>query len=103
MVDIIQPMSETLYRNRRVHRIANDLLHVTVTVEGGHIAEITHKGTGVNPLWSTPWTTIEPSAFHPARHKEYGADAESKLLAGILGHNLCLDMFGPPSAEEFGA
>jgi hypothetical protein len=34
---------------------------------------------------------------------EYGEDAESKLLAGIMGHNLCLDLFGPPSKEEAAA
>lgn len=35
-------------------------------------------------------------ALHPA----YGADAESRLLSGLHGHNLCLDLFGPPSKEE---
>ena len=28
---------------------------------------------------------------------------EAKLLAGIMGHNLCLDLFGGPSAEEAAA
>lgn len=96
-------MLEVLYRGRKAHRIENDLLHVTVTVEGGHIAEITHKETGVNPLWSTPWDTIDPSTYDPAKHPEYGGDAESKLLSGIQGHNLCLDLFGPPSPEEAAA
>ena len=31
------------------------------------------------------------------------ATAESKLLAGIMGHNLCMDMFGGPSREEAAA
>lgn len=96
-------MAEVRYRDRGAHTIENDLVRVTVMVEGGHIAEITHKGSGVNPLWSPPWPTIEPSTYDPARHPEYGNDAESKLLAGILGHNLCLDQFGPPSAEEAAA
>jgi hypothetical protein len=30
----------------------------------------------------------------------YGADVESSLLSGIMGHNLCLDIFGGPSVEE---
>ena len=96
-------MPEILYYNRRAHRIENDLLHVTVTVEGGHVAEILHKATGVNPLWFPPWPSIEPSTYSPEKHPEYGADAESKLLCGILGHNLCLDLFGPPSREEAAA
>jgi len=93
-------MGETLYRNRRAWQLENDTVRVTVTVEGGHIAEILHKRTGVNPLWTPPWPSIEPSTYSRAKHPEYGADAESKLLAGIMGHNLCLDLFGPPSAEE---
>jgi hypothetical protein len=73
---------------------------VTVLVEGGHIAEILHKATGVNPLWAPPWSSIEPSAYRQEVHPEYGGNAESKLLAGIMGHNLCLDLFGGPSEDE---
>jgi len=96
-------MPETIYRNRRAVRIERDGLKVTVLVEGGHIAEITHADTGVNPLWTPPWPSIEHSAYSRSRHPEYGSDAESKLLAGIMGHNLCLDFFGPPSDEEAAA
>jgi hypothetical protein len=96
-------MPETTYRGRRAVSIENSDLRVTVTREGGHIAEIFDKAAGVNPLWSPPWPSIEPSTYDPARHPEYGADAESKLLAGILGHNLCLDLFGGPSPEEAAA
>lgn len=71
--------------------------------EGGHVAEIFDKRTGVNPLWSPPWPSIEPSTYSPERNPEYGADVESKLLAGIMGHNLCLDIFGGPSADEAAA
>jgi hypothetical protein len=87
--------------NRKVARIENDELIVTVTVEGGHIAEIIEKKTGINPLWTPPWPSIEPSAYHG--QPEYGDNSESKLLAGILGHNLCLDIFGPPSEAEYAA
>ena len=96
-------MPQTEYRGRRAVQIENDRARVTVTVEGGHIAEILHKAANVNPLWSPPWTSIEPSAYDPKRHPEYGLDAESKLLAGIMGHNLCLDLFGGPSPEEASA
>lgn len=96
-------MPFTTYRNRRAFDFANEKLAVTVSVEGGHIASILHKGTQVNPLWVPIWPSIEPSAYDPARHPEYGTGNESKLLAGILGHNLCLDLFGGPSEDELAA
>src|SRR5450631_617682 len=96
-------MPEDTYRGRRAQRIETADLRVTVLAEGGHIAEILDKATGVNPLWAPPWPSIEPSAYDPAKHPEYGSDAESKLLAGIMGHNLCLDIFGGVSAEEAAA
>jgi hypothetical protein len=93
----------TEYRGRRALSIENDAIRVTVTIEGGHIAEILHKKTCVNPLWTPPWPSIEPSSYDPDKHPEYGGNAESKLLAGIMGHNLCLDVFGGPSPEEAAA
>lgn len=88
------------FRNRRAATIENDVLRVTVLHEGGHIAEITDKASGVSPLWIPHWPSIEPSSYDPQRHPEYGSGAESSLLAGIMGHNLCLDIFGGPSDEE---
>jgi hypothetical protein len=96
-------MAEIIYRNRRAVQLENDVLRVTVTVEGGHIAEILHKASGVNPLWTPPWPSMEPSEYNPDAHPEYGGNAESQLLAGILGHNLCLDLFGGPSDDEAAA
>jgi hypothetical protein len=91
------------YRNRRAAILENEQLRVIVSVEGGHLAAIEDKATGVNPLWSPPWESIDPSTYNAARHPEYGGNSESKLLAGILGHNLCLDLFGGPSPEEAAA
>jgi hypothetical protein len=96
-------MPEIKFRNRRAVQIQNDRARVTVSIEGGHVAEILEKKTGVNPLWIPPWPSIEPSTYSREKHPEYGADAESKLLAGILGHNLCMDIFGGPSPEEAAA
>ena len=96
-------MAQTMYRGRRVVQVENDSIRVTVLAEGGHIAEILHKRTGVNPLWTPPWPSIEPSQYDPEKHPEYGRNAESRLLAGIMGHNLCLDIFGGPSDEEAAA
>src|ERR687887_855185 len=89
-----------MFRNRRARSIENGTLRVTVLEEGGHIAEILDKVSGVNPLWIPDWPSIEPSQYGPTTHAIYGNTAESSLLAGIMGHNLCLDIFGGPSAEE---
>ena len=48
---------------RKVVRIENDELIVAVSVEGGHIAEIVEKKSGINPLWVPPWPSIEPSTW----------------------------------------
>jgi hypothetical protein len=90
----------TPYRGRRAVSIDNGTLRVTVLAGGGHIAEVCDLASGVNPLWTPPWPSIEPHAYDPRTHPEYGGSAESSLLSGIMGHNLCLDIFGGPSAEE---
>jgi hypothetical protein len=89
--------------SRRAVSIENNHLRVTVLVEGGHIAEILDKRSGVNPLWIPPWPSIEPSTYDPQKHREYGDGTDARLLAGIMGHNLCLDIFGSPSDAEFAA
>lgn len=96
-------MAESTYRNRRAVQLDNGLVRVTVLVEGGHVAEIFDHASQVNPLWTPPWPSIEPSAYDPERYPEYGRGAESRLLAGIMGHNLCLDIFGPPTEDEAAA
>lgn len=89
-----------MFRNRHARSIENGALRVTVLEGGGHIAEILDKRSGVNPLWIPEWPSIEPSEYDAASDTVYGRSAESSLLSGIMGHNLCLDIFGGPSAEE---
>ena len=91
------------YRGRRAAIAENDDVRVTILEEGGHIAEILDKRSGVNPLWTPPWKSIEPSTYARATHAEYGSGSDAKLLAGIMGHNLCVDIFGGPSDEEAAA
>ena len=93
----------TSYRGRKAVQLESDTLRLTVLVEGGHLAELLHKPSGVNPLWTPPWPSIEPSAYDPAKHPEYGQGADGLLLCGIMGHSLCLDIFGGPSEEEAAA
>ncbi len=97
------PQLRSGFAGRRAAQLQNDLVRVSVLVGGGHIAEISLLEAGVNPLWIPPWPSIEPSDFNPRVHTAYGDDIESRLLAGIMGHNLCFDFFGAPSAEEAAA
>jgi len=96
-------MPQTIYRGRRAASIENDDLRVVVLKEGCHIAEVFDKRAEVNPLWTPPWPSIEPSEYDPEKHSIYGGGSDAKLLAGIMGHNICLDLFGGPAAEEFAA
>jgi hypothetical protein len=92
--------TSTVFRGRRAATIENNEVRVTVLEGGGHIAEVFHKGSRVSPLWIPPWPSIEPSAYVAVGDTTYGGGVESQLLAGIMGHNVCLDIFGGPSAAE---
>lgn len=96
-------IGEVSFRGRRAIQIENETVRVTVTAEGGHVAEILHKPSGINPLWTPHWESIEPSCYDPLRHPQFGVSDEARLLAGIMGHNLCLDTFGAPSNAEAAA
>jgi hypothetical protein len=79
--------------------------HVSVLEGGGHICElVSKKHPGINPLWKPHWETIDPYKYAPAKHaRVYGRPPDGKLLAGIAGHSLSFDYFGPPSPEETAA
>ena len=96
-------MPEAIFRGRHAATIENSHLRLTVLREGGHIAEVFDKRAGISPLWIPLWDTVEPSAFNPEIHKQFGSGSDAKLLAGIMGHSLCLDLFGGPSAPEAAA
>lgn len=91
------------WREREGVFLDNGTIEAVVLPGGGHLASVTLKagrGAGVNPLWSVPWTSMEPRAFDPKAHDDaYGGPPEGRLLASIMGHNLCLDYFGGPSPE----
>lgn len=97
-------LTERSYRGRRAVSVENEDVRVTVLAQGGHIAEVFDKRTRMNPLWTPPWESIEPSMFDPMIHgSTFGTASDAKLLAGIMGHNVCLDIFGDPSSEEAAA
>lgn len=94
-----------LGNGREVIWLSNAELAVAVAPGGGHIAAIQAGGPqAVNPLWAPPWPSHEPEAVTEAMVAgEYGGAPEGRTLASILGHNLALDLFGTPSAEETAA
>ncbi len=85
--------------------LGNTLLRLVTLTGGGHVAELRFAEStalpSLNPLWIPPWKTIEPYRYRPRVHaSRYGSLSEGKLLSGLVGHNICLDYFGSPSAEE---
>ena len=82
---------------RRTWELDNGALQVTLMAGGGHIAGLhLHALPGLNPLWQPVWKTIDPWRYRAGDSRRY----ESKLLAAIAGHNLCLGAFGGPSPDE---
>ncbi len=88
--------------DRSGFRLRADWGYVSVLAGGGHICDLNLNAcTGVNPLWRPPWATIDPFKYTRAKHaRTYGEPPDGKLLAGIAGHSLSFDHFGPPSPEE---
>ncbi len=86
-------------------RLRADWGYVSVLEGGGHICELNLNACdGVNPLWRPPWETIDPTQYARAKHaRMYGEPPDGRLLAGIAGHSLSFDHFGPPSPEETAA
>ena len=95
----------TKLHNRDVWQIENPQLRVTVTQVGGHIAEVVLKGRNeMNPLWVQTRPTIDPSEFIREKHEKlYGGGPASRLLSGLIGHNLCFPYWGDPSDSEYQA
>ncbi len=90
------------YHGRRAWTLQNDKIRLVVTPGGGHIASLTLNsgpGANVNPYWLPPWQSVEPGTWSQYGGK-YGDKPGAQLLSSLLGHNLCLDFFGGPSAAE---
>ncbi len=95
----------TTWNGRKGYILGNNVVRLTTLTGGGHVAEFQLENPdgsrSVSPLWVPPWKTIDPHQYREKVHKRaYGTITEGKLLSGIVGHNICLDYFGSPSAEE---
>src|SRR5436190_14093374 len=93
------------FQNRDCWVVDTPALRVSVTQSGGHVAEIVLKGGGdVNPLWVQKHPTMDADQYDPARHeKTYGGGPGARLMAGLVGHNLCFPFWGDPSDSEYKA
>lgn len=87
------------------YRLKTSWGHVSILEGGGHICELNlNHCDGVNPLWRPQWKTIDPYKYNARKHsRAYGPLPDGRLLAGIAGHSLSFDYFGPPSKEEIAA
>ncbi len=86
-------------------RWETNVVRLVTLAGGGHIAEFCFQESSglptLNPLWVPPWKTMEPYRYREKLHAaRYGPPVTGKLICGLVGHNLCLDYFGPPSDEE---
>jgi hypothetical protein len=100
--DAERPMAR--FHNRPSWQIESEQILVSVMECGAHTAEMTWKPTGINPLWIQDCPTIDPDQYDPALHAAlYGNNCESRLMSGVLGHNLCLPYWGNPSEAEYRA
>jgi hypothetical protein len=95
----------TKWRGRDAYVLGNRIVRLITLTGGGHIAAFQLENTDgsrcINPLWTPPWKSLEPYRYREKTHKRYyGPITEGKLLSGVAGHNICLDYFGLPSADE---
>jgi len=97
--------SRSILDKRAGFRIRAPWGHVAVLEGGGHICELgLNAAPGVNPLWKPPWVTKDSDRYLPSKDRRvYGPPPDGRLLAGIAGHSLSFDHFGPPSKEETAA
>jgi hypothetical protein len=105
LIPLAAQSQTTTYHGRRAWLLQNSQMKVIITPGGGHIASMTLKsgpGANLNPLWLPPWPSVEPGVWTRSGGK-YGDKPGAQLLSSILGHNLCLDFFGAPSAAETAA
>ena len=78
----------TVFEDRPALVLANDKVELTIITEGGAMAQIVHADDKekINPLWNPYWIARQAGLNRPAS------------LA--RGHFVCIDGFGPASAEE---
>jgi hypothetical protein len=93
------------FRDRDSWVVDTSSLRVSVLQSGGHVAEIVLKGSAeLSPLWIPTLPTIDAEQYDTAKHEKfYGGGPSSRLLASLVGHNVCFPFWGNPSEAEYKA
>ena len=101
-IESVMQCEMTRWRGRRAGLLGNESIELTHLTGGGHIVDFHfRRANQTNPFWTPHWKTMEPFDFDPRKHSGvYGTPEVGRLLSGIAGHSLCLDLFGMPSEEE---
>lgn len=90
-------ISNTEYNGRKAWCMDNNVLRLIIMHGGGHLAALNLvDGPDINPFWEPVWPSKEPWEYRPEDASAY----ESRLLASICGHNLCLPWFGDATEAE---
>src|SRR6266853_4298914 len=91
------------FQNRDSWVVDTPALRVSIMQSGGHVAEIVLKGGGeVNPLWVQNGPTLDAEQYDPARHEKlYGGGPGARLMAGLVGHNLCFPFAAHHPSKNF--
>jgi hypothetical protein len=97
--DVIR-VEPVTWRGLDAWQLTGARLNLVVTRVGAQVAAIRHHGERLNPLWEPPWPAADPADVRPSPESIYGAGIDAPLLAGISGHNVCIDRFGPPWPNE---
>ena len=88
------------FRDRRATRLQSESFEVLTTTASGHLASLRIPDVDVNPLWEPPWQGMEPGDFDPDKHLDIYGPGEGRMLASLVGHNVCLNHFGDLSEAE---
>jgi hypothetical protein len=93
------------FNNRDSWVVDTSALRVSILQSGGHVAEIVLKGgVELSPLWVQKLPTMDAERYDRARDEQiYGGGAAARLMAGLIGHNLCFPFWGNPSEAEYKA
>lgn len=93
------------WRNRPCCILSNGIVELTHLTGGGQIPDFHFlDAPTLNPFWIPQWKLRDPMLFRPARDEaQFGPAPVGKLLSGIVGHSLCLGVYGMPSDEEIAA
>lgn len=78
---------------------------IGISYSGGHFVQMVLAGPEeVNPLWIQQRPTQEAERYLASRDEaRFGGGSGARLMASLLGHNLCFPFWGNPTPAEYRA